>query len=439
MPREAAPYSGGGVPFPATISEKPLTFDPHTSYPKRSEINGDARLETRDDSEAHPKTSGLSPDEIDRLSEYIRHFLGAEEHRPYYGQNPDELLRAMLDPDRISLPLRPIRQDEVQSLTEWKDVINWHGEIGKHYSSYHRNFLNRLDPALIQPLFSAKFLSGRHEKDLRDFLIFSLGKFPVLTEEEKTFLEGLDDRKPLLEQGVQIVAVRDFSSARALDEGTVVYRIELQRQGAAIAVFLKGEGEHWKKWMSRGKRISPKTELYEDYAYKVLAQLGMPVAASNFYYKEESDPDPWIGFTLMQEISGGESSEIFNLREDGKRFDLKPEYASYRERLVREWARSAAVFDLLHKGDRKIFSRDGIFFANYRIDLSAPESTERPAVKPLDHSKLFNPTNDSPVLDLKRFGYAELGILGALDDFENRRDDWFDRYQTAYLEMWGEI
>jgi hypothetical protein len=26
-----------------------------------------------------------------------------------------------------------------------------------------------------------------------------------------------------------------------------------------------------------------------------------------------------------------------------------------------------------------------------------------------------------------------------LDDFENRRDDWFDRYQTAYLERWGEI
>ncbi|MFA7002237.1 MAG: hypothetical protein WC352_08850, partial [Candidatus Omnitrophota bacterium] len=377
------------------------------------------------------------------LRDYVLGFLSDSRRRGYYEQNPEELLEALRDPSRLTLPLRPVRQREAQSAASWGAIRQWNEETGIPYSKYHRNFLNQMNPTAVTRFFTAKLLGGPYETALRNFLTSTLSRADALRAGERAFLDGLAADKPLPEQGVSLVSVRDFSSARALDEGAVVYRLEFARNGASAVVFLKGEGLFWRRWMSLQSGHERRVELNESYTYGLLALLGLPVAVAR-YYKASAETANLLGFTLMQEIPGTDSQELFE--RDGKHIRLKPDFKGVQVRLVQELARFGAVFDLLHKGDRTLFALHSQYFCNYRVDIrglraSGDSADSMTAMKPLDHGKIFNPSNHSVEENLRHKGTAELSIAAAHESFEDpaRRQALLEEYRRVYLEMWKRI
>lgn len=393
--------------------------------------DGRMAVSAKDDVQRSELRSQDSPEA--ELETYVQEFLAHPDHE-VLEKNEQEILTALRDPARLSLPLRPEGQQAARESLDWSVIQNWLRGPAAAYPHFHRDFLNGMDPEVRTRLFSKKIFESPRELQLRDFLLRHLSFSSTLSEEERLFLAELTEARPLPEQGVVLESIEDYSSARGLDEGGIVYRVLLERDGHRLTLFLKGEGKFWKEFMEHQSGKGRRTEVYEAYTHQALALLGFSGIAAQ-YYTDEKDP-ALLGYTWMQTIRGVDSTELFTY--EGGRFFIKPGFRPERSRIFRELAGIHAVFDLLHKGDRKLFADPG-HFPNFKVDLSAFGS-DSPAIAALDHSKLFNAENRA-VNALRQKGNLELGIVGAFEEEGTAlsREEMLEEYRGFYETAWKRI
>lgn len=372
---------------------------------------------------------GLTDHEISRLIEYTLQFLTSPERQPFFQQNFEELLLSLADPARLSIALRPKAQGEHQSHSEWID------NVFHVYSRFHRDYLNSMPREMRQKIYQAKLLGPHHEPLLRKFLRENLAGSEALSEPVRTILESLNPNLSITQQGFALEDIHDFSSGRGLDEGSIVNQISLRLKNETIRVFLKGFGTGRK---GRGKKEERQSELFETFYYQLAGLLGLRTIQSG-YFDNPAD-GAMLGYTLMEEIHGTDTSRLFNLTK-GIAYQLKQPFHQYGHSLVEEWARLAALADLLNKGDRRIIQNEHPQYqANFMVDLDSLQDGKE-AVVGIDHNWLFNPDNRSVTTDLQKKGSPEMGILAAMPEFytETGREQLLELFEKAYLRQWHQI
>jgi hypothetical protein len=148
------------------------------------------------------------------------------------------------------------------------------------------------------------------------------------------------------------------------------------------------------------------------------------------------------GYTLLEEIKGINSNALFQLL-PGRRFIIHPDFARHRDQLIREFARVAALGDLLRKDDRIIVQAlHTEYDANYMVNLERLGKPGRDAVYTIDHNHLFARSNYSLLQDIKYARCTEIGIVSAFEPFYTNptgREDMLARYEKTYLEQWEKI
>ena len=322
------------------------------------------------------------------------------------------------------IPVLPLPQSDGQTRGTWFDGVV------RPYSKIQRDFINDLPPEMRRRLFERKILRGGVGRQIADFMARVLRPAPGLTTDEQAFLAGVEEGRPLAEQGVEMVDVEDYSSGRGGAPGAIVYKLTFRQDGKEMNVYMKGVDlrSPWLDWMQGG---------YEAFFYALLRSQGLPSLASA-YYDYAVDP-AMTGYTLMQSARGEDANALFESGE-GLRFQVRRDDRGFRADLIRGFARLAAVSDLVNKGDRKIIQNVYPSFpANYLIDRDTPDG--RPVVFGIDHAFLFNPNNDSTVLGLERAGNSEMGIIQAFEGFDSAsgREELFAEFASAYLETWGVV
>jgi hypothetical protein len=379
----------------------------------------------------------LTIQEKERLAQYIKAFLAKPQHAPYFDQNPDELLESLVDPNRLSIALMPCDK-HISRSGNHRAVNAWYYKYVKRYSRSHRQFLNRMEPALKTKLFTSKLLRHPREKHIRDFL-GELAGTGELSAVGRRFVRGLDPRRDLLKQGVRVLDCQDFSSGRGYDEGAIVNRIVLSRNNGRVALFLKGLG-NVRKMKVEAYGIA-KFENFEVTALKAARIVGLNSIRCK-KYDDRADP-AMVGYTLFQEVAGINTNHLFR-RSPDYRFEIQPAYAPFRDRLIREFARVAAFSDLLRKGDRKIVQPiHPEYDANCLVNLELLQRhSRRPAIWVIDFNHLFQPDNRGVLQDITLGQCAEIGILSAFPQFHSgptARSRLFARYEKSYLAQWARI
>ncbi|MBI3312831.1 MAG: methyltransferase domain-containing protein [Candidatus Omnitrophica bacterium] len=376
---------------------------------------------------------GLSSQEIEELEKYTKEFLDNPEHRMFIRRNQKELLDSLADEDLLSYALLPLPAPH-------KEAANfrfWKKQVFFPFVEASRDYLNRMNPEILIKIFSRKIFIPEREFALWDFLTGVLPQSNRLTPEERQMLASLDSDDSLVEQGVTLTALKDFSSGRGLDPGEMVWRLTLSKDGRSIPIFLKGVGKGIKAEMQTQQT---NIQAHETFFFEIAKLLGLN-SIESYHYSEDRDQS-MFGFVLMEDARAQNMKDIFI--EEEKRPQLNADLISQKEAraLIPQLARYAAVSDFLHGTDRKIYQLERSQFpANYMVDLERFKKGE-PSVISIDHQFLFNATNDFVASDLERSADAEMGILIALDDFFESgegRERLFEEYRRVYLDEWHEI
>lgn len=386
----------------------------------------------------NPTGQSLSPNEQKALEKYIQAFLSEAAHRKCFEQNPQELFRSLMDPDRLSIALMPV--DKHISATGSNRAVNtWYFKYVKRYSRYHKTFINQLSPVLKRKLYKAKLLRHGRERNIRDFLSILCRSATQQARDERRFFDGLDLDANLITQGVEVADCLDYSSGRGYDEGAIVNKIVLRRNGGRVGFFLKGLGKVRKQKLERSGLTH--YELFEVTAFEAARLVGLNCIESQCYC-DDADP-AMIGYTLLQEIHGLNSNQLF-YRLPNHEFRISPRYARFRDRLIQEFARVAALGDLLRKGDRKIFQPiHPEYDANYLVNLEWLEKQEeKDSICLIDNNHLFHKDSSGIRYDIRHGKCVEIGIVAAFEEFytdPKTRETLLARYEQAYLEQWAKI
>ena len=347
------------------------------------------------------------------LREYILTFLSKNEHRSCFEQNPDELLWSLTDPNRVSIPLMPVDK-HISRSEDNRTLSAWSFRYVKPYARYHKIFLNELSRPIKAALFTAKLIRQPRERNIRDFLSILARRRGPKSAAERRFFNHLDFRLDLHVQRVKVVDCLDYSSGRGYDEGAIVNKIVLARNGGRVSFFLKGLGNVRRQKL--GNRGLLGFERFEVSAFEAAKLVGLNSIRTKCY-RDDADPT-MVGYTLLEEIPGVNSNHLFSCLPN-KQFRINPSYAPFRDRLIREFARIGALSDLLRKGDRKIVQPiHPEYDANCLVNLDVLTShPRRRAVYTIDHNHLFQSDNRNVLHDLKHGKCGEIGIVSAFDEF----------------------
>jgi hypothetical protein len=298
--------------------------------------------------------------------------------------------------------------------------------------------LNDLGRALKAKLFTAKLLRHRREANIRDFLGV-LARTAKKPPAEQRFFDGFDSNTSLLKQGVRVWDCQDYSSGRGYDEGAIVNKIVLSRNGGRVAFFLKGLGRIRKsKIEAHGIRGFENFEVTALAAAKIVGLNSIECKR----YLDDADVT-MVGYTLFQEIVGVNTNMLFR-RLPGDTFAIQPPFAHLRDRLIREFAQVAALSDLLRKGDRKIVQPlHPEYDANCLVNLQLLHGhPRRRAIWAIDHNHLFQSDNQGVLHDLRYGKCPEMGIVTAFDEFysgSSARLKLLETFERAYLAQWRRI
>ncbi|GEM_PF-6870396 len=361
-----------------------------------------------------PAGSDLTAKEIQSLGDYTEAFLG--KNKPVFQQNREEIRDTLLDSRRLAFALRSNGP-----------------EAYRDYARFHTDFLNQLDPAFVARIFAPKLLSGERGRKILDFLVGKMSRAEGLTPAETEFFRGLRPDEDLANQGVSVARVVDYSSGRGWDEGTIVLKITLLRNGRQFTFFLKGLGSGEVSLKRAKKKQIGK---YEVFFFELAKLLGLN-SIQSAYFAEEEDPR-MQGFTLMQEIRAPTTGILFDNDPKNLHFRLREEFVPYRVQLISEFAQFAALSDLFCKIDRKIIrNRRPQFSSNYMIDEDRLKQG-LPALYAIDHLWLFNSDIAEVIEDIELGGEGEIGILCSLEEFNNPegRTALLAEYERAYRTYW---
>ncbi len=388
-----------------------------------SNSSSESRKLTKDAGNDGYSTLVLTQSEKAELRKEIEKFLNSKEHKKYFYQNSDELLEAFINPNRLSIPLRP----KTDALSPPEKIAVTH-----EYSKYQNKMLNTINariPTVIGKLFTAKLLKGKREPGVRDFVLQLHDKGIVNSE--------VDKRSPLLEQGFHVVSVKDYSSGRGFDEGAMVFQVVLKKGNEKFGVFIKGFGVG-PKGRAMGQKLEPKAELFEEYWYKALSLVGRNSTQASYYsISDPIDTLPEVaeGFTILEEIPAMDTNKLFVI-EDGD-FSLKSEYEPYINQLIREFGAGAAQGDFLRRGDRPIVQNGyPMYPANYMISLEALKAG-KPALYNIDAGWLLNKDNDVSINDMRNNGNVEMSILLAEKGRDSIDEAQYQIFREAYLKEWN--
>lgn len=419
----SAVRSASGFEFEALETPWPQRF---SSLVESYLEKGSKRSELRNHRENFNKI-GLSLEQTKVLETYVEDFLNRPHIQPVYERNPSELLETLSHQEYLSIPLRPRAKLPEESYREWFEHVE------TNFALHQNEFLNGIPPGIINAIYAAKLLKGDIETAIRTFLVNNLKKSSRINPEEYEFLNDIDPEQNLLEQGITLSKIEDYSSGRVIDEGSLVNKVILEKNGKQISFFLKGYGKGAK---GEGKKEGRQAEKYEAF-YTKLAQLLDMNSVEAAYFSFRGDPK-MKGVILLETIEGQNTDALFERQ--NLAFRIKSEFSSYEGRLVQEFARFAALNDFLHKSDRVIIQNTFIgspYESNYLIDLNLIKQRKN-AIYSIDHNWLFVTTNQFTVSDIKKLGRTEIGILTSFQEFEQPegRERLFLEYEEAYLDQW---